>query len=160
MNHVMGSEYGLSFSKIEWKLNMKEIRIAKGLSYLADIKEVRHYLTAIILFLISSYSIYFLFDKEFISNLVVEDGFFEYLTAIFFFISSILFFLAYLSKKNNFLLLISIAMFIGAGEEISWGQRIIGFSTPEGIAEINVQDEFNFHNINFNLVNGVSLEKK
>jgi hypothetical protein len=32
-------------------------------------------------------------------------------------------------------------------EEVSWGQRIFGFETPEGIAERNWQSEFNLHNI-------------
>lgn len=32
-------------------------------------------------------------------------------------------------------------------EEISWGQRIFGFETPDGIAARNWQSEFNFHNL-------------
>ena len=32
-------------------------------------------------------------------------------------------------------------------EEISWGQRIFGFQTPEGIRDINAQREFNIHNL-------------
>ena len=39
------------------------------------------------------------------------------------------------------LLCIFIAM-----EEISWGQRIIGFETPDALGN-NIQDEFNLHNI-------------
>ncbi|MDX9835333.1 MAG: hypothetical protein RBT36_09010 [Desulfobulbus sp.] len=34
-----------------------------------------------------------------------------------------------------------------AGEEISWGQRVFGFSTPEAIIEHNQQQEFNVHNL-------------
>ena len=34
-----------------------------------------------------------------------------------------------------------------AGEEISWGQRLIGFEAPDAIREINDQDEMTFHNI-------------
>ena len=33
------------------------------------------------------------------------------------------------------------------GEEISWGQRIFGFATPETLSEINRQGESNLHNI-------------
>ncbi len=33
------------------------------------------------------------------------------------------------------------------GEEISWGQRIFGWGTPEGLARINRQDETTIHNI-------------
>jgi hypothetical protein len=48
------------------------------------------------------------------------------------------------------------AVFI-AGEEISWGQRILGWATPEQLAELNRQGETNIHNIGnvlkaFNLV--------
>ena len=44
-----------------------------------------------------------------------------------------------------------------AGEEISWGQRVLGFATPEGLEEVNDQGETNVHNIGivvkvFNLV--------
>lgn len=44
-----------------------------------------------------------------------------------------------------------------AGEEVSWGQRVLGFGTPDELAEINDQGETNLHNIGivvkmFNLV--------
>lgn len=34
-----------------------------------------------------------------------------------------------------------------AGEEISWGQRILGFETPDALREVNRQDEFTLHNV-------------
>lgn len=37
--------------------------------------------------------------------------------------------------------------FFGAGEEISWGQRILGFQTPDSISQVNRQEEFNLHNL-------------
>lgn len=39
-----------------------------------------------------------------------------------------------------------ILFFVMLGEEISWGQRLLGFSTPESLAQINVQGETNLHN--------------
>lgn len=39
--------------------------------------------------------------------------------------------------------------FFGAGEELSWGQRILGFEPPESIAKANEQQEFNIHNLPF-----------
>jgi len=33
-----------------------------------------------------------------------------------------------------------------AGEEISWGQQLAGWGTPEWVKEINVQHETNLHN--------------
>ncbi len=40
-----------------------------------------------------------------------------------------------------------IAMLFATGEEISWGQRIVGFSTPDFLINLNSQKEFNLHNI-------------
>ena len=92
-----------------------------------------------------------------------EDGVFEYLTAVFFLITSVCFLMLfisrdrfrneedksfYVSKKNRyFFLIMAFVFFFGAGEEISWGQRLIGFDTPDGIEKLNVQEEFNIHNL-------------
>jgi hypothetical protein len=43
--------------------------------------------------------------------------------------------------------LVAVAAFIVAGEEISWGQRILGLETPEVLDRINHQGETNIHNI-------------
>ena len=44
-------------------------------------------------------------------------------------------------------LIFGIGMILAAGEEISWGQRIFGWDTPDSITEINNQDETNLHNV-------------
>jgi hypothetical protein len=44
-------------------------------------------------------------------------------------------------------LLVAVGAFVVAGEEISWGQRILGLATPAPLAEINHQGETNIHNI-------------
>jgi hypothetical protein len=38
--------------------------------------------------------------------------------------------------------------FFVAGEEIAWGQHILGYGTPERLEEINEQEEVTLHNIN------------
>jgi hypothetical protein len=38
-------------------------------------------------------------------------------------------------------------LFFLIGEELSWGQRIFGWETPESYASINKQKETNLHNI-------------
>jgi hypothetical protein len=43
--------------------------------------------------------------------------------------------------------LVVIVLVLMAGEEISWGQRIFGWATPESWAEMNAQRETNFHNL-------------
>jgi hypothetical protein len=88
-----------------------------------------------------------------------EDNFIENLGAISFLIASILYLASYLqsggsgniaspieSKNNKFYLLFAIIFFIGFGEEISWGQRLIGWDTPQLFIEINKQNETNIHN--------------
>lgn len=45
------------------------------------------------------------------------------------------------------LLGLSVFYVVCAGEEISWGQRVFGFATPEAIIEHNQQQEFNIHNL-------------
>jgi hypothetical protein len=45
-------------------------------------------------------------------------------------------------------LVFAIGAFFVAGEEIAWGQRIIGWGTPETFERINEQKETTLHNIN------------
>lgn len=88
-----------------------------------------------------------------------EDRYFENLGAISFFIASVIFFYTFLKiarsrstdasflpKKLVFLGL-ALMFFFGAGEEISWGQRIFDIQTPEALNEINAQGEITIHNI-------------
>lgn len=44
-------------------------------------------------------------------------------------------------------LLFAAMMIFAAGEEISWGQRVVGFETPAELLDINKQEEFTLHNI-------------
>lgn len=41
----------------------------------------------------------------------------------------------------------ALGLFLVVGEEVSWGQRILGLETPEWLAQINQQEELNAHNI-------------
>ena len=90
-----------------------------------------------------------------------EDRYFENFGAFSLFVSSILFFYAFfLARKHRIgagifwgrlltYLGLALLFFFGAGEEISWGQRIFGIAQPEILAEQNVQDELNIHNLAF-----------
>jgi len=85
-----------------------------------------------------------------------EDSIFENITAINFFISSlVLVFILYQLGKSEakrkiyiitIIALLSLFFFLLGGEEISWGQRVFGWGTPE-IFSGNVQHETNFHNL-------------
>jgi hypothetical protein len=115
--------------------------------YIKEIKYLKFYITSVILFIVLSFSVYIFFDVKTVSNLGSEDHFFECLTAILFLMTAIIFFMGFLKSKSLFFLIVAIVMFLGSGEEISWGQRIFGFKTPDTIEKINAQGEFTFHNI-------------
>jgi hypothetical protein len=79
--------------------------------------------------------------------------------ALFMLVASILFFARYFKEKKIFrgqgakanviFLLLGLMFFFGAGEEANWGQNILGFQTPESVAKVNVEQDFNIHNLNF-----------
>lgn len=81
-----------------------------------------------------------------------EDKLIEWVTALSFLSASVI--LARLSFRSGkwsaaYLACIAVFFFVCAGEEMSWGQRIIGFETPEAIRDVNEQNEFNLHNLKF-----------
>ena len=83
-----------------------------------------------------------------------EDGPLEWLQFSQFFMSSIMgLCIFYKSKRKRSInsliwLFFSIFCFIVSAEEISWGERIIGF-TLNSISELSIQGETNFHNLPF-----------
>ena len=94
-----------------------------------------------------------------IAATIPEDHYFEIVGATSLFVTSLLFLYGFrlarktldqswvsLTKQLVYLGLAAL-FFFGAGEEISWGQRILGFQTPEPISEVNRQEEFNLHNL-------------
>ena len=92
-----------------------------------------------------------------------EDGFIEYGTALLLFCSSVLlffrFFKLFKSKKHLWkigIFLIATIFLFGAGEEISWGQRIFNVESSEYFLENNAQGETNLHNM---VVEGKKINK-
>ena len=83
-----------------------------------------------------------------------EDGILESLQFFQYFISSLLgFFIFYKIKKKKSLnsiiwLVLSSACFFIAAEEISWAERLTGFSL-DAITEVSLQGETNLHNLPF-----------
>ena len=47
-------------------------------------------------------------------------------------------------------------LFFGMGEEVSWGQRVFGFETPESLAVMNSQQETNIHNL---IIGGTNINR-
>lgn len=85
--------------------------------------------------------------------IIQDDNLVEYLQFVLLIVSSYLSFCIaiYWRKKNKILAILflftAVACFFVAGEEISWGQRLIGLETPETIAERNLQNELTLHNV-------------
>lgn len=111
-----------------------------------------------IIFILSYLSV--VFFPEYMVSLTYEDGPVENLGAVFFLITSILLLLAFIKTqklrkakpdepnwKNFWILALCLLFFLAFGEEISWGQRIFNFNTPESLSSMNVQGEFNLHNL-------------
>jgi len=114
-------------------------------------------ITLTIYMLISYFAL--LLHEPYVTIAVEEDGFFEDVSFVGLSITAILFFLAFyrsrmsINKASNpplkrmSYLFLALVFVFGAGEEISWGQRIFNIPTPEVMQEDNVQDEINIHNL-------------
>ncbi|MBL4939354.1 MAG: hypothetical protein JKY16_03615 [Lutibacter sp.] len=92
-----------------------------------------------------------------------EDGFVENSQFILIFFSSVLLFYRFFSlfkHKNIYwkigVLTMAIVFLFGAGEEISWGQRIFNIESSKYFLENNAQQETNLHNM---VVEGKKINK-
>ena len=83
-----------------------------------------------------------------------EDGPLEWIQFFQYFVASIISFFLFIKNRNKkslgilIWLVLAFACFIIAGEEISWTERITGFSL-NSISDLNVQGETNLHNLPF-----------
>lgn len=100
---------------------------------------------------------------SFKANFVVEDGFTEWSTVVFLTIGFVICFrrvwLLKDQRPKSFLVmttLLGLFFFFGAGEEISWGQRLFDLESAEFFTEHNAQGEMNLHNL---VVNDTKINK-
>ena len=99
-----------------------------------------------------AYGVLFVLDPDTAYRWGFEDGPVEWVGAFALGTACVLFArLACASRVRSisrvWLALLAVLFLFGTGEEISWGQRIFRFSTPEVIAEQNRQGEANIHNL-------------
>lgn len=93
--------------------------------------------------------------------LALENGFWETLTSVTLAAASVFLTFSVIKYSESYglkfakwpPLLLALLFFIGAGEEISWGQHWFGFETPAVVKSVNAQKELNIHNINSHLAN-------
>jgi len=117
-------------------------------------------LVAMYAVVILCYPASFAIDAETFRRLGWEGGAIETAGALLFLLASVGFLALFIrssvfensffgrrTRRNVFLGLLAVIMFICFGEEISWGQRVLGFETPQFLAGLNAQNETNLHNI-------------
>lgn len=108
-----------------------------------------------ILTVLLGFSIYYGFAKPdyFDKGFAQEDGFVEYATAFMLLATSLLCLYRVVANGSKKILWIvgtlgfAILFFFGAGEEVSWGQRIFDIESNEFFLENNAQQETNLHNL-------------
>ena len=118
----------------------------------------RKHLALTALYLVLCYATLFAGERT-VRAITDEDGVFEYLGAAGLLAAGLLFSLAYVRSRTAenravlgrparlFLLALAALFLFGAGEELSWGQRLLDLETPEGLTDANRQHEINFHNL-------------
>lgn len=92
-----------------------------------------------------------MFTVQTLRQLNREDGILEAGSALLLLVASLLALRIGLQAGRSAIgamhLFLALLFFLMCGEEISWGQRILNFETPEALREINVQEEVNLHNM-------------
>ena len=94
--------------------------------------------------------------RDVIQLLAGREMVFETLGAVVFLIAAVGFFVAYRRSSGKASAmhrlaygLLGLLFVVACGEELSWGQHLLGFETPERLRSINAQEEFNLHNLSW-----------
>lgn len=107
----------------------------------------------------AAHAVFWLPDPDLLRRLSREDGPFETAGAAALLLAAIVAFIAWRrdtegnafgplqTRRNIFFLLLALLFLFSAGEEISWGQRLLGLRTPGWLASVNNQGETNLHNL-------------
>ncbi len=108
-------------------------------------------------------AISYLDDEYFITVFTTEDGLIEWLTVVALAVTAVVCFCRVVSlwgeRRPLFLvmtMLLGLLFLFGAGEEISWGQRIFNTESSEFFQQHNAQGETNLHNL---VVGGKKINK-
>lgn len=116
--------------------------------------EILGFITIVASLLVGAYYQFIIGGLAFKERFAVEDGVIETGTAILLLCIGFYMLVKGIRNQNGraaWWIICTIAMGVlfvfGGGEEMSWGQRIFGFETPESLKEINRQDEVTLHNI-------------
>jgi len=122
----------------------------------------RGIISLVVLILLIGYYTYFTSIPQF-EKYTEEDGVVEWLTVLGLILGCIVSIARFIRLRKvrswwflTVTIILAVLLFAAAGEEISWGQRILGIKSPEYFIEHNAQHETNFHNL---IVDGMKLNK-
>jgi hypothetical protein len=125
----------------------------------ADVARQRRYLNGSLVVMLAALAVWLayvkfgarVFSPQALGVINREDGVIEGGTALFFLIASVS--SAVLAWKSPsrmrrlFCGVLAVGFFLCMGEEMSWGQHLFGWKTPEAVSKVNVQAETNLHNL-------------
>lgn len=123
--------------------------IASGIIITAShLKEERsHALLFVPPILLLTFSVISLTAPDLFRLMSREDGVLEYAQFALYLLAALYAFRAYRTIGSPLFLLLAAVLFFTAGEEISWGQRLLGIATPSSLTSVNVQNETTIHNL-------------
>jgi hypothetical protein len=107
------------------------------------------FLKIYLMLFILHFLIYYFSTRFILIDMQIEDSFLEWGTAILALLASVLFFYSGLIG-SRFSFILCLAWLTFALEEISWGQRIFDFDSPQFFMTYNLQYETNLHNFFIN----------
>ncbi|MFA6814252.1 MAG: hypothetical protein WCR60_01750 [Patescibacteria group bacterium] len=145
--------FSLSYSRLFYLVLVTSALAAYGQSFNLNKRNIKIALFILPLYLTLLSFFIHLRNNQLFRLLIEDDHLIEYSQFFLFLLSSLIcFFLRkFWWSKERFLgilfLFLAIGCFFVAGEEISWGQRLLNIETPEQLAERNTQDELTIHNI-------------
>jgi hypothetical protein len=116
---------------------------------------LRTFIWMAVAFTTAAYTILFL-DAPTVEALAGDERFVEMVGAASYAAAAVACFIAarraraagHARARTHVLLALGIVFFLACGEELSWGQHMLGFETPETLETVNRQAEFNLHNLN------------
>lgn len=124
-------------------------------------RELAHLL--LLLLLLGAYALPFSLQQvgrlSAVDSLLSEDGVYEWVGALACIAGGLLMLGAYRTRRSVLALLVGLLMLAVAGEELSWGQRLLGFEAPEWFTEHNHQGDLTLHNLDvFGEVNNATSD--
>jgi hypothetical protein len=133
--------------------------VIKNRHQLPKFRVTQHHIETMLVITISTFLLFAIYLAKFNHDafrheFVIEDGFIEWCTVIVLFCTMLVCGKRFLTLRRvrpplflTVTMLLTLLCLFGAGEEISWGQRLFGLETPGYLKDRNAQGELGIHNL-------------